>query len=106
MEVGIILMAGSGERLGGEVPKQFRQIGGLPIYLHTLQKFLKSGLFEKIVLVCHPDWVEHVHTEIPDNETIHVIAGGKTRQESSWRGLQACEAGTEYVVIHDAVRPF
>jgi len=106
MEVGIILMGGSGQRLGGAVPKQFRHIGGVPIYLHTLQRFLESGLFGQIVLVCHPEWTGRVRSEIPDSEIITVVPGGATRQESSRLGLQACPAGTKIVVIHDAVRPF
>ena len=106
MEVGIILMAGSGLRFGGETPKQFREIGGTAIYLHTLQKFIESGLFHQIILVCHPDWVEKVQSEIPQGAAIVVVPGGATRQESSWKGLQACPPETKLVVIHDAVRPF
>lgn len=105
MEVGIILMGGTGQRLGGDVPKQFRLLGNAPIYRHTVQRFLESNLFSCIVLVCHPAWMQKVREETAEQDVV-VIAGGATRQESSRLGLRACPAGTTTVVIHDAVRPF
>jgi len=97
----IILMGGIGARMGSSVPKQFRTLGKMKIYQHTLKTFKDSGLFHEIILVCHPEWVQNVK-----EEGIKLIAGGKTRQESSWLGLQACEKACQYVMIHDAVRPF
>jgi len=99
---GIILMGGSGERLGGGIPKQFRDLGGKKTYLHALQTFLDSSLFDEVILVCHPDWIAQVHQET----SARVVPGGKTRQESSLLGLRACLPKTRYVIIHDAVRPF
>jgi ribitol-5-phosphate 2-dehydrogenase (NADP+) / D-ribitol-5-phosphate cytidylyltransferase len=100
----IILMAGEGRRLGHPVPKQFLPLGSKKVYQHTLETFLDSRLFQQIVLVCHPDWTEAVKNEVP--ALITVVPGGPTRQASSLLGLQACDPGTHFVVIHDAVRPF
>ena len=97
----ILLMGGSGQRYGSSIPKQFHEIAGKKIYLHTLDRLVESGLFRQIVLVCHPNWVEVVQREA--KETL-VIAGGKSRQESSYLGIVSCQS--DYVLIHDAVRPF
>lgn len=104
----IILFAGEGVRFGSELPKQFHRLSGKKIYLHTLEKFLSTNLFKEIVLVCPEAWKNEVvsdmtiYTKIP----IKVIAGACTRQKSCYLGLLACGKDTDYVVIHDGVRPF
>lgn len=102
----LILMGGEGRRLGSAVPKQFHALGPLKVYQHTLQTFRESGIFQEIILVCHADWVEEVQKEIACFPEVRVVKGGKTRQASSWEGLQACSSQCQYVMIHDAVRPF
>jgi 2-C-methyl-D-erythritol 4-phosphate cytidylyltransferase len=97
----ILLMAGNGRRMGNSIPKQFHEIQEKKIYLHTLQALEESRLFDQIILVCHSDWIDCVKEEATG---MKIIAGGATRQESSYRGILACE--TDYVLIHDAVRPF
>jgi 2-C-methyl-D-erythritol 4-phosphate cytidylyltransferase len=94
----ILLMGGEGSRFGSSMPKQFHLIGEKKVYLHTLDRFIESGLFDEIVLVCHPDWIDLPHEG--------VIRGGKTRQESSYAGLKGFRERPDIVVIHDAVRPF
>jgi 2-C-methyl-D-erythritol 4-phosphate cytidylyltransferase len=100
----VILMAGEGRRFGDAIPKQFHALGPQKIYQHTLQTFIESALFEQIILVCHPDWMEEIQQQLPP--AVQVVAGGPTRQASSYLGLQACHPQTTYVMIHDAVRPF
>jgi 2-C-methyl-D-erythritol 4-phosphate cytidylyltransferase len=99
----IILMGGTGERFGSGRPKQLHLLAGKKIYLHTLDRFVKSGLFEEILLVVPPQWREEIEKDCPG---FRIIDGGMTRQESSYRGIMACPEDTEIVVIHDAVRPF
>jgi 2-C-methyl-D-erythritol 4-phosphate cytidylyltransferase len=98
-------MAGIGSRLGSSTPKQFLLLGSKKVYLHTLETFINSNLFKQIILVCHPDWIDQVKNEIPSDPKIGIIAGGPTRQASSFLGLQACQ-NSDFVMIHDAVRPF
>jgi 2-C-methyl-D-erythritol 4-phosphate cytidylyltransferase len=100
----IILMGGEGRRFGSSTPKQFHRLDEKKIYLHTLEAFINSQLFQQIILVCHPDWIDLVSTEIPADITL--VTGGPTRQASSHLGLKACNASTQFVMIHDAVRPF
>lgn len=101
----LILMGGRGARFKSSLPKQFHAIGGKKIYLHTLEQFVKSGLFQEIVLVCTKEWIEEVKLEV-EGYPVRVVAGGETRQDSSYLGLLACGEDTDLVVIHDAVRPF
>lgn len=104
----LILMGGTGERFGSATPKQFHRLAGKKVYLHTLETFLASGLFEQIILVCPESWMDQVHEDVKAyaGAPIRVTAGGATRQESSHKGLLACGSNTRIVVIHDAVRPF
>lgn len=104
----LILFAGEGVRFGSDIPKQFHRLSGKKIYLHTLEKFLTSSLFDEIVLVCPQKWKNEVEKEVAEyqRKEIKVVGGGASRQESCYLGLLACGKTTEYVVIHDGVRPF
>ena len=106
--VAILLLSGSGGRFGGGVPKQFHNLSGKKVYLHTLEKFLSVGVFREIILVTHPQFIKAVTLDIEayKNKNIHVVSGGSTRQESSLQGLLECSPNTDFVTIHDAVRPF
>lgn len=106
MTIAILLMAGSGTRFSRKLPKQFHRLSGKKIYQHTLEKFLNTQLFARIILVCAPEYVKQVQDEVFFSDQIYVITGGSNRQESSFKGLLACPSDTEIVVIHDAVRPF
>lgn len=102
----ILLMGGSGLRFGSSLPKQFHRLAGKCIYLHTLEAFLKVAFFDEMILCCHRDWMARVQESLPDSSCpIRVVEGGKSRQESSLRGLLALK-NSDVVVIHDAVRPF
>ncbi len=102
----LLLMGGTGKRFGSAAPKQFHRLSGKPVYLVTLEAFLQAKFFDEIVLSCHPDWIEAVEKEIKGLENVHCVAGGSTRQESSYRGLLNFSTPPAIVLIHDAVRPF
>jgi 2-C-methyl-D-erythritol 4-phosphate cytidylyltransferase len=107
--VAILLTGGIGQRFGSPFPKQFHKMGGKPIYLHTLETFLELKEFERIILPVPPEHQKEISEEISSlypHENILVISGGSTRQHSSYLALRACPQDTDYVVIHDAVRPF
>lgn len=102
-------MGGQGERFNSPLPKQFHAIGGKQIFIHTLETFVKMNIFTKIILPCPIQWKETVLSQIsslPYKKQIQVITGGSCRQESSYLSLLSCDPDTDYVVIHDAVRPF
>ncbi|MFZ0431006.1 MAG: 2-C-methyl-D-erythritol 4-phosphate cytidylyltransferase [Acidobacteriota bacterium] len=106
-EVALILAAsGSGSRFGAEIPKQFLSFEGRPLYLHSLERF--SDSVGSAVLVVPADWVERVREEVRSRRAprICVIAGAQTRHGSVERGLYALGPEVEFVLVHDAVRPF
>ncbi len=105
----IILAGGSGSRLDKTVPKQFLQLLGKPILVHTLEAFQRHPGIDAIFLVTHADFVARTKAllkpfNLPKLEQI--LPGGATRQQSSAIGIAA--AGDEFlkVLIHDAARPF
>jgi 2-C-methyl-D-erythritol 4-phosphate cytidylyltransferase / 2-C-methyl-D-erythritol 2,4-cyclodiphosphate synthase len=106
----VLVAAGRGERAGSphEGPKQYRLIGGAPVVRHTLTALLAHPSIGEIVTVIHPDDIDLFETAAAGfgNRVRHVI-GGTSRQASTLHGLQALVAhAPEYVMIHDAVRPF
>ena len=101
MITAIILAAGKSNRIGGEIPKQFLQINNRRIIDYSIRTFEK--VTNKIIIVVPHKWKKIIKTEYPKHK---VIIGGKNRQESSFKGLIACEQETFNVLIHDAARPF
>jgi 2-C-methyl-D-erythritol 4-phosphate cytidylyltransferase len=102
----IIPAAGSGTRIGGDVPKQFRTFRGRTILQHVVDRFLAEDEVTRIVVPVSNDWLSRMQQEL-SGDRVEVVAGGETRQESVRRGLLAAE-GSEFdvVAVHDAVRPF
>ncbi len=105
----IIPAAGMGVRMGGVTPKQFLSLEGVPIFVHTLRKFVVSEVVDHIVLGLRAEDMERAQREI-DREhlsrPVQLVAGGATRQETVTRCLAEAPPDTEVVVVHDAVRPF
>lgn len=98
----LLLMAGSGYRFGGMVPKQFQLLAAKEVFRYALETMVDSSFFEEIILVCHPEWMD-----ISDPpECVKIVAGGNTRQESAFIGLQSFTETPDIVLIHEAARPF
>jgi 2-C-methyl-D-erythritol 4-phosphate cytidylyltransferase/2-C-methyl-D-erythritol 2,4-cyclodiphosphate synthase len=93
----VIVAAGRGSRMGGDVPKQWQMLAGRPVIAHTIAAF--QGL--PVVLVIHPD--DRFRAE-PFG--IPLVEGGATRDASVLAGLRAVQAlGATRVLIHDGARP-
>jgi 2-C-methyl-D-erythritol 4-phosphate cytidylyltransferase len=107
--VALIPAAGMGLRMGGDVRKQFRLMGGLPLLVHSLRVFQSSPVIDAVILAVPEADLHYCRTEIvaPHGFTkvSHVIAGGKERQDSVRHGLAVVDESVNVVVIHDAVRP-
>lgn len=113
-----ILAGGKGTRMGNtSLPKQFLDLGSMPIIIHTISKFVLEDRFEKILVVVLPDWVKYTEDLIGkyfDSNTrkrIKVIEGGKDRNSTLMNGLNFIEDNyglkdEDIIVTHDAVRPF
>jgi 2-C-methyl-D-erythritol 4-phosphate cytidylyltransferase len=103
----LIAAGGNGSRMGSDTPKQFIEVAGKPILLHTINKFLQAVPDIDIVLVLpekdSPYWKEIVRDH-QLKARITVVNGGETRLESVRKGLSVIESDG-LVAIHDAVRP-
>ena len=106
----IIVAGGRGLRMGGEIPKQFLPVGGVPVLMRTLSVFREALPEADIILVLpaaqQAYWAqlcEEHHFAVPHR----VATGGETRFHSVRNGLTLLPDGVDGVVgIHDGVRPF
>jgi len=97
----IIPAAGSGSRFGGEIPKQFRMLGGKPILQRVVERFLVHERVGRIVVAV----ADILLAEVKQTDRVRFVAGGSTRQQSVANAL-AVVGDEELVAVHDAVRPF
>lgn len=103
----IIAAAGAGTRINSETPKQFMKIGGKPMLAVTALAFSKCGLVDQIIVVTNPDRIEECGSILSSQGVPGIItAGGRERQDSVYEGLKTLPADIDYVMIHDAARPF
>lgn len=106
----IIPAAGKGNRVGGEIQKQFLELADKPIIAHTLLRFQRMDVINNIYLVVPPDKIGYCEMDIVEKykitKVIEVIAGGKERQDSVYNGFIRVSPETDIVVVHDGVRPF
>ena len=107
----ILLAGGIGKRMGADVPKQFIEVNGKPIIVHTIEKFQQRSDIEKLVVVCVKDWINYVK-ELINKYSLTKVAwiteGGETGHDSIRNGvfyLKDKVDSDDYVIIHDAVRP-
>ena len=101
----VIVAGGSGTRLGGPVPKQFRLLAGKPVLWHTLQAFIAAVPDIGIILVLPEEHLikgDEIRNDFPDAH-IRITQGGSTRFESVKNGLALTEADS-IILVHDAVR--
>ncbi len=107
--VALIVAAGSGERFGGEVPKQYLLLDGRPLLRHAIEAFLHHPSVSGVQVVYQP-----AHRDLYDAATEGLglpepVPGGATRQDSGRLGLerltQAPQGPPDTVLIHDAARP-
>jgi len=105
----LIPAAGEGRRMGGAMPKQFLQLGGREILARTLEVFEACMAIDEIWVVVAAEHGVLCQETIVERYGLRkvrgVVAGGATRQESVWRGLQHVAEAVELVVVHDGVRP-
>lgn len=104
----IIPAAGSGKRMGTDIPKILLEIGGKAILEHTISGFFSSDILEMIIPVSAAVKVDvqMMVQKIKSPFPIKLVDGGKERQDSIWNALQAMDKDAEIVAVHDAARPF
>lgn len=115
--IGVIIAAGgSGRRMGSDVPKQFIKTDGETILTKAVKAFAGSDIPDCIFLVAPEEYMEEsrtiLQTELSRKELARIkaiLSGGHDRQDSVFRGLKVMDKmdpAVEYVLIHDAARPF
>ncbi len=106
----LLVAAGRGRRLGGEVPKQYIPLDGVCALRRSIEAFLAVDAVRFVLPVIHPDDAVLCARSIDglvDARALEPVAGGATRALSVRRGLEALRAHRpDLVLIHDAARPF
>lgn len=103
----VIVAGGSGTRMGGDLPKQFLELGGKPLLAHTIERFLAMKYKVEIIIVLPSAHIEYWKEYCSQNRFIFshaVVAGGLTRYHSVKNALKYVAPGG-VVAVHDGVRP-
>lgn len=114
--IAIIFAGGTGVRMGADLPKQFIEVEGKPVIIHTLDIFEKSQLVDDIYIACKEDYIDTLRELIGQfgiSKVRNIVPGGTSALGSQYNGLKAAEAGVgreednsdAIVLIHDGVRP-
>ena len=116
MVFAVICAGGIGSRMGNaEKPKQYLNVGGKPIILHTIEKFVVNERFEKIIVLVPESWISYtkdiINKHLKGVEKVEVMAGGSDRNSTIMNAINYIEEkfgldDDTIIVTHDAVRPF
>lgn len=110
----IVLAAGKGTRVGGEIPKQYIEVAGKPVLAYCLEAFEKSSI-DQVIIVSGEDETDYIEDEIIGpygfRKVADVVPGGSERYFSVLNGLKTLaemdgEDTPDYVLIHDGARPY
>jgi 2-C-methyl-D-erythritol 4-phosphate cytidylyltransferase len=102
----VIVAAGSGSRMGKDIPKQFLSLAGKPILYYTIDTFLSAYADLQIFLVIpgrYRQWGEDIRSAFKDSSRISLVEGGNTRFQSVKKGLAGIHENS-VVFVHDGVR--
>jgi 2-C-methyl-D-erythritol 4-phosphate cytidylyltransferase/2-C-methyl-D-erythritol 2,4-cyclodiphosphate synthase len=105
--IALIVAAGAGTRLGGEVPKQYLPLGGRAVLRHSVETFLRHRAISGVRAVISPEHRALYDNAVAGLSILPPVAGGSSRQDSVRNGLESlAELQPDRVLIHDAARPF
>ena len=112
MNIAMIFAGGSGVRMGAGVPKQFLEINGKPVLIHTLELFQYHSMIDKIYVSVLEEYIDYVSALIEEyhiTKAAGIVPGGETAQDSIYNVLKKAEAenpADSGVLLHDGVRPY
>jgi len=102
----LIVAAGRGTRLGGEVPKQYLPLGGQPLLRHSIAAFAHHAAIDMVRVVIHDDDLSYYRSATEGLELLPPVPGGADRQSSVRLGLESLvDLVPDRVLIHDGARP-
>ena len=108
----LMMMGGSGTRMGANIPKQYIEIKGRPVFWYIVRGYAGMPEIDNICIVSHADWIGYVKeaiADIPFGGRMTVTAGGDNRSQSIRNGLRAIESfsdDADVVMMHDATHPY
>lgn len=106
----IVPAAGRGLRMGLQTPKQFIDLSGKPLLIHTIGIFEQASFLNGLFLVVPEDFLgqaeQLIQSRLRSRFPIKVVQGGAERQDSVFNALKQLPAECEWVMVHDGVRPF
>lgn len=113
MAVAGIVAGGSGQRMGGSMPKQFMELCGKPVIIRTIEAFLQHADIESVIIGINPDWYDYMSALVQKDfrNGVYITKGGKDRNDTILniikyaRNTLHCN-DNEIILTHDAVRPF
>ena len=107
MITAIIAAAGSGQRFGSKIPKQFLDLAGRPVVRHAIDRFLAAPSIDAVVVVVARERMDEFEEDRArsSGKLIRVVEGGASRAGSVLNGLAAVPAETQIVAVHDGARP-
>ncbi|MFH1769020.1 MAG: 2-C-methyl-D-erythritol 4-phosphate cytidylyltransferase [Candidatus Omnitrophota bacterium] len=106
MKFGVVLVcAGRGKRLKKRTDKAFVKIEGIPLFYYSYKVFKETEGISRIVCVTRREYFPFIRSYVKD-KSLKLTAGGLRRQDSVYQGLLSLDSDIDYVIIHDAARPF
>ncbi len=112
MVAAVVLAGGSGSRMESSTAKQYLELGGMPVVVHSLRAFQQAEEVDGVVLVVRAEDMDYARSELVEKygltKVSRIVPGGKERFDSVWQGIQATgtkDAG-DIIMIHDGARPF
>lgn len=111
MNIAIIIAAGSGHRMGQDIPKQFINVYDKPVVIYTLEGFQRHPKIDAIEVVCLKGWRDVLKAyarQFGITKLKWVVDGGETGQESIRNGvynLEGIASSDDTIIIHDGIRP-
>ena len=111
MNIGIIVAAGSGRRMGQDIPKQFINVYDKPVLIYTLESFQNHPQIDFIEVVCLDGWHDVLRAyanQFGIDKLKWIVSGGETSQESIRNGVFYLEdkaSDDDVIIIHDGIRP-
>jgi 2-C-methyl-D-erythritol 4-phosphate cytidylyltransferase/2-C-methyl-D-erythritol 2,4-cyclodiphosphate synthase len=105
--IALIVAAGRGARFGGDIPKQYRALGGRAVLRHGVERMIAHPGVAGVRVVISPEDRALYDAAVAGLDLLAPVAGGATRQQSVRNGLESLAHLTpDAVLIHDAARPF
>ena len=111
MNIAAILAGGVGSRMGGEMPKQFIEVDGVPIIVRAVEKFQRHSQIDIICIVCisqHCQYMRELADKYSLSKVQYILPGGRNRQESSFIAVKAMYekyGPDDIILVHDGARP-